>query len=211
MLLDPARIIPARRTRSAVSVAVARAMASQPPPPIGERAVPGGSSSGLTQQRQHLGQRLRVTPVSGRKNRYDLQEIGGNYSVTPLPPRQRLEVFNLLFCQSLTTFVMNDAAISFVNSIVIAITDICHPLTNNWLSLGGGMALERTKSSRRLHLLFHSKTFRSHAQPGRVSNMQIVFRQNTIAKFEPSRSIVLTIIEDLSYHSPISKAEHHAF
>ena len=50
VLLDPARIIPARSsTRSAVSVAVARAMASQPPPPIGERAVPGGSSSGLTQ------------------------------------------------------------------------------------------------------------------------------------------------------------------
>ena len=47
---SPARIIPwSCSTRSAVSAAVARAMASQPPPPIGERAIPGGSSSVLTQ------------------------------------------------------------------------------------------------------------------------------------------------------------------
>ena len=45
-----ARIIPWRcSTRSAVSAEVARAMTSQPPSPIGERAVPGGSSSGLQQ------------------------------------------------------------------------------------------------------------------------------------------------------------------
>ncbi|QNI83399.1 hypothetical protein SynRS9907_02571 [Synechococcus sp. RS9907] len=40
---------------------------------------PVGHLQDCGEERQHLGQRLRVTPVSGRKNRYDLHEIAGNH------------------------------------------------------------------------------------------------------------------------------------
>ncbi len=104
--------------RSEVSAAVARAMANKPPSSIGERAVPDGSSSGL---RQTAAVRRATSPGNadeGCKDSCDLHDVAGNHSIEPpLPPRQRLEVFNLLLCQCFTTFIMNDAAISFVNPL----------------------------------------------------------------------------------------------
>ena len=51
--------------------------------------VPVGHLQDWRKQRQHLGQRLRVTPVSGRKNRYELHEIAKIIGKEIIPHQQQ--------------------------------------------------------------------------------------------------------------------------